>query len=145
MAKLRQTLEIMLPPYQRDRSAWRRKILRRIQTKADSVGLEFDPEQSFEVVVLLYMKKGKRHIIHDVDNRLKDILDALQGRFKGSRAKRALIADDRKVCRVLMEKQENPKLLGERSGGRLLIRPYRRHRWPLQPTKGHGLFKSRAR
>jgi hypothetical protein len=145
MAKLRQTIEITLPAYQRDRSAWRRKILNAINSEAQSTGVAFDRAQSFEVVVLLYMRKGKRHDIHDVDNRLKDILDALQGRFKGSRTKRPLIENDRKVCRVLIEKQENPKLLGEKSGGRLLIRPYRRHRWPLQPTKGHGLLKSRAR
>jgi Holliday junction resolvase RusA-like endonuclease len=145
VAKVRHTIEITLPAYQRDRSAWRRAILETIRDAGDAAAVTFDPEQSFEVVVLLYMTKGKRHDIHDVDNRLKDILDALQGRFKGSRSARPLIANDRKVCRVLIEKQENPKLLGDSSGGRLLIRPYRRHRWPLQPTKGHGLHKARAR
>jgi hypothetical protein len=89
------------------------------------------------------MTKGKRHDIHDVDNRLKDILDALQGRFGRSKSSRRLIENDRKVCRVVMEKQEIPKLLGRDAGGRLMVRPYRRHRWPLQATKGHRLFKSR--
>jgi hypothetical protein len=107
-------------------------------------GIEYGPDDLLEVVVLLYLKKGKRHDIHDVDNRLKDILDALQGRFggpKSPRTKSRLIENDNQVCRVVMEKQPIPKLFGDDAGGRLLIRPYRARRWPLQTTKGHGLFK----
>ena len=47
-------------------------------------GVDYDEDQTLEVEVILYMKRGKRHDIHDVDNRLKDILDALQGRIEGS-------------------------------------------------------------
>jgi len=65
-----------------------------------------------EVVILLYLKAGKRHDIHDVDNRLKDILDALQGRFRGpSGKKRRLIANDNKICRAVIEKRPTPKIL----------------------------------
>jgi hypothetical protein len=98
--------------------------------------------------VLLYLKKGKRHDIHDVDNRLKDILDALQGRFGGSKtikSKSRLIQNDRQVCRVVIEKQKIPKSLGDDAGGRLRIRPYERRRWPLQRSKGDQFLKARKK
>ena len=86
----------------------------------------------FEVEVLLYMTRGKRHDIHDVDNRLKDILDALQGRFRGSDGKKLrLIANDNKICKAIIEKRPTPKVFKnkkENAGGRIVIRPYRRSR-----------------
>jgi hypothetical protein len=92
------------------------------------------------------LKKGKRHTIHDVDNRLKDILDALQGRFGGPKSVRGkfrLVHNDRQVSRVVMEKQVIPKSLGDGAGGRLLIRPYEPRRWPLQRFKGDQFRKPR--
>jgi hypothetical protein len=82
-----------------------------------------------------------------VDNRLKDILDALQGRFGGSksaRSKTRLFENDRQVCRVVIEKQPIPKNLDEDAGGRIMIRGYEPARWPLQRTKG-GFQKRRRR
>jgi hypothetical protein len=99
-------------------------------------------------VVLLYLKKGKRHDIHDVDNRLKDILDALQARFggpKSTRRKYRLFQNDRQVSRVVIEKQPIPKALSDDAGGRLLIRPYEPRRWPLQRTKGEQFGKRRKK
>jgi hypothetical protein len=107
-------------------------------------GVRYGPDDRLEVVVLLYLKKGKRHAIHDVDNRLKDVLDALQGRFGGPKSGRTetrLIENDNQVCRVAMEKQPIPKMYGDDAGGRLLVRPYKAHRWPLQTSKDHRLFK----
>ena len=95
----------------------------------------------FEIVVLLYMKKGKQHEIHDVDNRLKDILDALQGRFGSTRAKKRLIKNDQYISRALIEKQPIPKALPDDAGGKLLIRPYHPHFWPLQQVKGDRTLK----
>jgi hypothetical protein len=85
--------------------------------------------------------------IVDVDNRLKDILDALQGRFGGSKAVRSktrLFENDRQVCRVVIEKQPIPKNLDGDAGGRIMIRGYEPTRWPLQRTKG-GFQKRRRR
>src|SRR5262249_38728066 len=56
---------------------------------------------------------------------------------------RCLVGNDNQVRRVTIEKQENPKGLGDDAGGRTLIRPYRPRRWPLQSTKGDGLLKNR--
>jgi Holliday junction resolvase RusA-like endonuclease len=136
MAKKAQTISTVLPPYQKDRQQWRRKILDNVLKAAQLARVQYDPDDGLEVVVLLYLSKGKRHKIHDVDNRLKDVLDALQGRFRGTFGKKfRLIANDNKVCRVLIEKQPIPKRYPG-AGGRLLIRPYKRHHWPLQTTKG---------
>ena len=83
MAKISRTISTILPAYQRDRNQWRRNILDLVLKARRKAGVSYSPDDRFEVVVLLYLTKGKRHDIHDVDNRLKDILDALQGRFGG--------------------------------------------------------------
>jgi hypothetical protein len=144
MAKSRPTITASIPTYQKNRGQWRQKILSRVRAACRRAEVKYDQDESFEVVVLPYLRKGKRHDIHDVDNRLKDVLDALQGQFGGSkslRAKSRLIANDNRICRVVMEKQPIPKMFGNDAGGRLLIRPYRPHRWPLQTRAGHKLFK----
>src|SRR6266436_2192598 len=84
MAKSRKTISTMVPTYQKDRQQWRRDILDNVLSAALSAGVQYDRDDHLEVVILLYLKKGKRLLIHDVDNRLKDILDALQGKFRGS-------------------------------------------------------------
>lgn len=148
MAKRPQTLEAPIPTYEKDRRVWRRKILASVLRARELAGVRYGPRDRLEVVVLLYLKKGKRHTIHDVDNRLKDILDSLQGRFggpKSARKKTRLIENDNQVCRVVMEKQPIPKKYRKDDvGGRLLIRPYRARRWPLQISKDRRLYK-RAR
>jgi Holliday junction resolvase RusA-like endonuclease len=144
MAKSRRTVTVPIPTYEKNRSRWRRNIWSSALKARAKGGVQYSSKDRLEVVVLLYLRKGKRHDIHDVDNRLKDILDALQGRFRGPQSGRTetrLIENDNQVCRVVMEKQPIPKLFGDDAGGRLLIRPYKAHRWPLQPTKGHRLFK----
>ncbi len=147
MAKTRRTLTANIPTYEKNRRRWRKRILASVLGAQAKAGSRFGPDDKLEVVVLLYLKKGKRIAIHDIDNRLKDILDALQGRFggpKSARAKQRLIENDNQVCRVVMEKQPIPKKYRKDVGGRLLIRPYRARRWPLQISKDRRLYK-RAR
>jgi len=62
-----------------------------------------------------------------VDNRLKDIMDALQGRLGGPKAvrrKRPVIVNDYQIWRVVIEKGEPPPQ--SQGFGHLTIRPYRR-------------------
>lgn len=91
----------------------------------------YDDKVQLQVDVVLYMKRGKQHDIHDVDNRLKDIIDALQGRFRGpSGKKQRLIDNDNKICRAVIEKRPTPKVLDSKgfdTGGRIPIRPFKRH------------------
>ena len=141
MANTHCTIQCKLPTYQKDRSKWRKDILANVMEA--SRGIKYDKEEQLEVVVLLYLSLGKRLDIHDVDNRLKDILDALQGRFKRTRERtkeKFLIENDNQVYRVLIEKQKIPKRFGDGAkdaGGKLLIRPYTVHRWPLQSTEAN--------
>jgi hypothetical protein len=49
--------------------------------------------------------------IHDVDNRLKDVLDALQGRMGGPKSARQyepLIPNDKQIYRVTVSKMSPP-------------------------------------
>ncbi|HSP63086.1 MAG TPA: RusA family crossover junction endodeoxyribonuclease [Pyrinomonadaceae bacterium] len=131
MVTRRRKVSTVLPTYQRDRYRWRRNILANVLNAASKAGVRYEPDDQIEVVVLLYLSEGKRLTIHDVDNRLKDILDALQGRFGPDRARKRLIENDRQIWRVVMEKQRIPKKFGDDAGGRILIRPYEARHWPL--------------
>jgi Holliday junction resolvase RusA-like endonuclease len=132
MPKSPRTIRTKLPTYQKDRQAWRQKILDNVRRAAAKRGVEFDSDQLLEVDVILYLKRGKRHDIHDVDNRLKDILDALQGRFRGAYGKKhRLIANDNRICRAVVEKRPTPKVLNSKktdTGGTIRIRPFKRAR-----------------
>lgn len=131
MAKIRQTIRAILPTYQKDRQQWRNQILRNVRRVKQENGIDYEPDQMFAVEVILYMDRGKRHDIHDIDNRLKDILDALQGAFRGSGRKLRLINNDNKICKATIEKRPTPKVFKnktENGGGRIVIRPYKRNR-----------------
>jgi Holliday junction resolvase RusA-like endonuclease len=145
MAKSRRTIKTVLPTYRRDQSQWRKNILTNVLNAANKRGVRYDTDDRLEVVVLLYLSEGKRLDIHDVDNRLKDILDALQGRFGSVRTKRRLIKNDNQIWRVVIEKQAIPKMFGDNAGGYLMIRPYKARRWPLQVIKGDHLAKESKR
>ena len=111
MAKLKQKLKFRLPEYVSPRNAWRKKIHAAALKVANQQGVEYGPEVKLAVEVKLYLH-GRALEIHDVDNRLKDILDALQGRMGGSKAVRKfepIIFNDRQVYRVTIAKFPPPK------------------------------------
>jgi hypothetical protein len=139
--KVRQ-FECSLPPYTTDRKRWRRKILTSARKALGSVAAtEWDNTGPFEVALLLYLGNwGKEYGKHDLDNRLKDVLDGLQGAFyyKADGKKRSrfrLIRNDASVCRAVVEKQERPLKYRNKAGtapaGRVIVRPYRKQRWPF--------------
>lgn len=111
MAKPRQKLRFRLPEYVSPRNAWRKLIHASALKAAKQQGVEYGPEAKLAVEVKLYLRRRKLEI-HDVDNRLKDILDALQGRAGGSKAVRKLepiILNDRQIYRVTITKSDPPK------------------------------------
>ena len=111
MAKPKQKLKFRLPEYVSPRNAWRRRIHAAALRAAKQQGVEYGPETKLAVDVKLYLR-GRALEIHDVDNRLKDILDALQGRAGGSKAIRKLkpiILNDRQIYRVTITKSVPPK------------------------------------
>lgn len=103
-------LKFRLPPYEFPRNAWRKRIHTIAQRAAKTLAVVYDDKDRLEVNVRLYLQ-APAIISHDVDNRLKDILDALQGRAGGSKAKQtfsAIIPNDRQIYRVVIEKQLPP-------------------------------------
>jgi transposase len=67
MAKGRRTITTLLPGHERNRYRWRRRILANVLQAASKAGVKYNLEDRFEVVVLLYLTKGKRHDIYAID------------------------------------------------------------------------------
>lgn len=119
-------LKVRLPPYRHPRYAWRKNIHKAVLDRLPKRNFHYDDNTKFELQVRLYFKEGKKHSFIDVDNRLKDIMDALQGHVGGKGKKRKLkpiIPNDRQVYRVVVEKGPPP---GQSHGlGHLVIAAYK--------------------
>jgi Holliday junction resolvase RusA-like endonuclease len=77
---------------------------------ARAEGVVFVPDDKLELNITLYLDDADLRY-HDVDNRLKDIMDALQGRVGGLKSKRQLepiIPNDHQVFKVTIEKMPSP-------------------------------------
>ncbi len=126
MPKKRLTLKVRLPPYRSPRIAWRHDLHEAVQTAAAQARVAYAPSDNLELKVVLYLK-GDALFVHDVDNRLKDIMDALQGRAGGKKGKSTLtpiIPNDRQIFKVTVEKMPPfPQSLGL---GHLTVRKYGR-------------------
>jgi Holliday junction resolvase RusA-like endonuclease len=110
MAKPSKTLNIRIPPYQNPRNDWRRAINKAAFLKLKEQNLSYTQEDHLEVHILLYSNE-KAILKHDIDNRLKDILDALQGRAGGTKkikTMREIIPNDNQIYRVIIEKSLPP-------------------------------------
>ena len=98
------------------------------------------PEDKLELIITLYLNHTELRF-HDVDNRLKDIMDALQGRAGGPKSERALdpiIPNDHQVFKVTIEKRIPP---GQSHGmGHLIIRKHKE----LANQAVHRIGKGRA-
>ena len=117
-------LSARIPPYQAPRNAWRRRIHQAVVEAKARRDISYRPTDRLEVHVRLYMSSGAL-TSNDVDNRLKDVLDALQGRAGGSKRAPTLppiIPNDRQVYRVVVEKGPAPKQ--SRGLGHLTIRRF---------------------
>ena len=102
-------LRFRIPPYEPTRNDWRLAIHR---AATEALGpVVYESTDRLEVTVGLYFEQGAI-TFHDVDNRLKDVLDALQGRAGGPKSEhrlKAIIPNDCQVYRVIVEKREPPK------------------------------------
>jgi Holliday junction resolvase RusA-like endonuclease len=110
MPKARQKLKFRLPEYVSPRNAWRKEIHKAAMAAVKKQKVSYPEDAKLAVEVKLYLR-DRAIEIHDVDNRLKDILDALQGRMGGSKAVRRfvpIIHNDRQVYRVVITKSSPP-------------------------------------
>ena len=141
MAKRPLKLVVRIPEYSHPRNSWREAIYAAVRERQRSSKVRYRPEDKLEVLIRLYLS-GRRLELHDVDNRLKDCLDALQGRAGGSKKDRRLdpiIPNDRQVFRVVIEKRLPPKQ--SRGLGHMIVRRLSR----IQVKKRSGPAKPRGR
>jgi Holliday junction resolvase RusA-like endonuclease len=111
MAKRKFKLSIRIPEYQSPRNLWRQRLHSIIASAATKSDVSYRPSDKLELNVKLYLE-GTALSSHDVDNRLKDIMDALQGRAGGSKKIRRwtpIIPNDSQIHRVTVEKALAPK------------------------------------
>ena len=124
MAKRKTKLAIRIPPYETPPKRWRKKIHQLTLLEAKRVGVSYRSSDKLELKVRLYLK-GRALFFHDLDNRLKDIMDALQGRAGGSkkvRTLRAIIQNDSQIYSVVIEKAKPPKQ--SKGFGHLVVTKY---------------------
>jgi len=120
MAKRKTKLSIRIPPYETPRNAWRRKILE-IAKKAN---ITYLPSDKLQLKVRLYLD-NEALSFHDIDNRLKDIMDALQDRIGGSKkgcVRKPIVPNDHQIFRAIIEKSSPSKQ--SKGYGHLLITKY---------------------
>ena len=89
-----------------------------ISLATSKAGISYNSSDRLELKVKLYMEGGALSS-HDVDNRLKDIMDALQGRAGGSKKIKRwspIIPNDKQIYRVTIEKALPPKQSSGKKG-----------------------------
>jgi len=124
MAKKRLSIKVRIPPYRCPRTAWRQDLHAILQEAVIKKGIVYSAADKLELRVVLYLNDAAL-FVHDVDNRLKDMMDALQGRAGGKKGKsklKPIIPNDNQVYRVTIEKMAPFKQsLGM---GHLVVRKY---------------------
>ena len=89
---------------------WRKKIYDAINKKLREKGERKIKFEKTELKLVLYFSKSKIKFV-DVDNRLKDVMDALQARWGGKISKNnsiPLIKNDNTIYKVTVEKRISP-------------------------------------
>jgi hypothetical protein len=111
VAKHPSTLKVRIPPYRIPRNKWRKDVYKAVKKVLTKKRVSYTSSDKLEVIIRLYLGE-KEIIVHDIDNRLKDILDALQGRAGGTKIKptlKPLIPNDNQIYRVKVQKTIPPK------------------------------------
>jgi len=125
LPKPRRRLHVRLPAYITPRNEWRGLIQAVVHKAQQERNVTYGPTERLELVVRLYLPEAAL-TTHDVDNRLKDVMDALQGRVGGPKAitpRSPVIKNDHQIWRVTIEKASPPKQSG--GLGHLTIGRYR--------------------
>lgn len=128
MAKRSLTLSARIPNFIKDSKAWRKAIHAAIVEKQDRGNVRYSDSDKLEVEIRFHLQNPKLTIL-DLDNRLKDVFDALQG-FIGEKGKsgalRPIIPNDNQIYRLIAEKRLAPKM--DRAAlSTIVIRRYDRH------------------
>ena len=85
MAKRGLKLSVPIPNFMSDGPAWRRALHAAIVKVQDRGNVQYSDSDKLEVEICFHLKNPKLTVL-DLDNRLKDVFDALQG-FVGEKGK----------------------------------------------------------
>lgn len=128
MAKRGLKLSVPVPNFMSDGPAWRRALHSAIVKVQDRGNVQYSESDKLEVEICFYLKNPKLTVL-DLDNRLKDVFDALQG-FVGEKGKsgelKPIIPNDSQIYRVIAEKRLAPKV-NRAALSTIEIRRYDRH------------------
>ncbi|MFB3922111.1 MAG: hypothetical protein ACE145_10340 [Terriglobia bacterium] len=120
-------LAVRIPPYRHPRNKWREKIYAAVKTGMDANGINKNSYKKLRLEIRARLYFGENELeLHDVDNRLKDIMDALQGRMGGPKKVRKfepIIPNDKQIFMVSICKQ--PPTAQSGLMGHLEIREHR--------------------
>jgi len=83
------SISVPLPPYARPRNEWRRRVHGAVLDVQTRRGVGYRESDQLEVRISLPL--GDRPLdIHEIDERVKDVIDALEGRIAGPRSRRRI-------------------------------------------------------
>ena len=126
MAKERKTLKVRLPLFSTPKTKWRKEIYHVVSEALSKKNIHYTPEDQLEIWITLYFEDLKIRFV-DVDNRAKDVMDALQGLIGGYRKKKRvlkpIIPNDSQVYRIVVDKAIAPRQ--SHGKGHLTIRRYK--------------------
>jgi hypothetical protein len=126
VAKRRFTISATLPAYAPPRNEWRRRVHAAVLDAQTFRGVGYRDSDQLELRVALFL--GARPLdIHETDERVKDIVDALEGRIAGRRSRRRIapIVSAGQVRRLVLEHQQSWSQRG-RPFGVLTVARFRR-------------------
>jgi hypothetical protein len=125
VAKRRFSISATLAAYAPPRNEWRRRVHAAVLEAQTFRGVGYRDSDQLELRVSIFL--GARPLdVHEVDERVKDIVDALEGRIAGRRSRRRIapIVSAGQIRRVILEK--DTRMLRGRPFGVLAIARYRR-------------------
>jgi hypothetical protein len=105
VAKRRFTITATLPAYIPPRNEWRRRVHAAVLEAQTFRGVGYRESDRLELRVSLFL--GQRALdVHETDERVKDIVDALEGRIAGRRSRRRIapIVQAGQILRIILEK-----------------------------------------
>lgn len=127
MAKRRSSIVVELPGYARPRNEWRRRVHAVVLEALARRGVGYQDADRLEIRLALALE-ARPLSVHAIDERVKDVIDALGGRIAGPRSTRRIapIVADEQIMRIVLEKA--PARRRGRALGELAIARYRRRR-----------------
>lgn len=125
MAKRRFTISATLPSYAPPRNEWRRRVHAAVLEAQTFRGVGYRESDQLELRASIFLPSRPLDL-HDIDERVKDMVDALEGRIAGRRSRRRIapIVASGQIRRVILER--DTRSLRGRPFGVLTIARYRR-------------------